>query len=183
MTEAKVKSFQKSKGLTEDGRVDERTGRALVLPYWDAQVTRTLDPPFRDSDVFPTGHQFIFRSQYPGGHFGSSPDQFVSNDPRTKRAIRTNNPGALNISQWQKSMAGYVGRTQPDSSSSANKTTIYLSPEQGITAWCILVVQRYEQIYHLISSHGTGRKGRYNRLGRLSWSQPRRSIQATTITF
>jgi hypothetical protein len=62
-------------------------------------------------------------------------------------------------------MSGYVGRTQPDSSTSANKTTIYLSPEEGAAAWCVLVVHRYEQIFHLIS-HGTGNSINVRRLAK-----------------
>jgi len=154
-TETELKSFQRSKGITNDGKVDERTGRALDLPYWDAQQMRMLDVPFRDPNKFPATHQFVFRSSQDGGHFSHRPDRFVSGDPRTKRAIRTNNPGALNISQWQKALPGYVGRTQSDSSAAANKTTIYLSAEDGVHAWYLLIVVRYEQIFHLIS-HGTG---------------------------
>jgi D-alanyl-D-alanine carboxypeptidase len=154
-TELKVKSFQSSNEIPPDGRVDERTGRTLRLPYWDAQIVRELDPPFRDPDKFPAGHQFAFRSSHEGGHFAHDPKQFISGDPRTKRAVRTNNPGALNISAWQKAMPGYVGRTQADNSASANKTTIYLAPEDGVQAWYTLIVHRYEQLFHLIS-HGTG---------------------------
>jgi hypothetical protein len=40
-------------------------------------------------------------------------------------------------------------------SPNANKTTIYLTPEDGVQAWYTLIVLRYEQLFHLIS-HGTG---------------------------
>src|SRR5262245_49022890 len=94
-TELKVKAFQTSKGIQADGRVDQQTGHELDLPYWDAEQVRTLDPPFRDSDRFPIAHEFAFRSSQQGGHYSHRPDKFVSGNPRTKRSIRTNNPGAL----------------------------------------------------------------------------------------
>ncbi|MGO8557565.1 hypothetical protein ACC724_37925, partial [Rhizobium ruizarguesonis] len=43
------------------------------------------------------------------GWFSAAP-----NDSSINRAIRTNNPGALNISNWQKQRPGYVGYTDPD---------------------------------------------------------------------
>jgi D-alanyl-D-alanine carboxypeptidase len=58
-----------------------------------------------------------------------------------KRSIRTNNPGALNISAWQRSFPGFVGETQPDGA--GNRTTIYVTPEHGIAAWYHLLTNRY----------------------------------------
>jgi hypothetical protein len=154
MTEQKVKIFQAAHELPNGGEVDEPTGRALDLPFWDAERARTLDPPFRDPNKFPAGHQFVFESSLAGGYFSDRPDRpFVSADVQTKRAIRANNAGALNISQWQTKMPGYVGNTQPDNA--GNKTTIYLSPEDSVHAWYNLIVVRYEQAYQLIS-HGSG---------------------------
>lgn len=164
-TEREVKSFQRSKMIPDDGKVDERTGRALDLPFWDMRIVRTLEPPFRDPDRFPASHQIEFGTAHEGGYFSHRPEQFISGNPRTKRAIRTNNPGALNISQWQKAMPGYVGRTQADNSAAANKTTIYLTPEDGVQAWYTLIVHRYEQLFHLIS-HGTGNTINIRRLAK-----------------
>lgn len=65
-----------------------------------------------------------------GGYFSKTPD-----DLRIRRSIRTNNPLALNISDWQKSFPGYVGYTQADNSANANKTTIYETPENGFASW------------------------------------------------
>ena len=145
-TEARVKQFQRDCQIPDDGRVDERTGRALKLPYWDTQISRNdLESPFRDPNTFPEeDHAFLFKSEIEtGGHFSSQPEQFLSGtlNKRTVRALRTNNPGALNISNWQKLMPGYVGRTHDDGS--GNRTTIYLTPEKGVEAWHELIVVLY----------------------------------------
>ena len=58
-----------------------------------------------------------------------------------KRSIRTNNPGALNISNWQKTFPGYAGKTPPDGA--GNVTTIYVTPEHGVAAWYHLLTDRY----------------------------------------
>jgi peptidoglycan hydrolase-like protein with peptidoglycan-binding domain len=74
-----------------------------------------------------------------------APDGFFSADPydlSVRRSIRTNNPGALNISSWQRSFPGYVGQTQPDRS--GNKTAIYVTPEHGTAAWYHLLTDRYQ---------------------------------------
>ena len=68
--------------------------------------------------------------------FSAAPD-----DPAVNRAIRTNNPGALNISGWQRKRRGYVGQTQPDGA--GNITTIYQTPEHGVAAWFFLLSDRY----------------------------------------
>lgn len=77
-----------------------------------------------------------YRSLTPNGFFSSTPG-----DTSMKRSIRTNNPGALNISNWQKNFPGYVGVTQPDNA--GNVTTIYVTPEHGAAAWYNLLTDRY----------------------------------------
>jgi D-alanyl-D-alanine carboxypeptidase len=70
------------------------------------------------------------------GWFSASPD-----DESVNRAIRTNNPGALNISTWQRKRSGYVGQTRLDGA--GNITTIYQTPEYGVAAWFFLLSNRY----------------------------------------
>ena len=79
-----------------------------------------------------------FGSLVPGGFFSGDPD-----DLNVHRSIRTNNPGALNFTSWQKSRLGYVGTTQPDNSPDHNITTIYRTPEHGVAAWYHLLAVRY----------------------------------------
>ena len=156
-TEDRVKRFQRENGLAESGRVDEETGRkpGLGLPYWDTKIERKLETPFRDPDKFPNvDHSFPFKAEIETGHFSSRPERFISGDRRTFRAVRTNNPGAINISDWQKRIQGYIGRSQADSA--GNKTTIYLTPENGVAAWYELIVVRYERAFQLISGGSTG---------------------------
>lgn len=71
-----------------------------------------------------------FGSLIAGGFFSADPD-----DLNIHRSIRTNNPGALNFSPWQRSRLGYTGITQPDNSPDQNVTTIYRTPEHGVAAW------------------------------------------------
>ncbi|MFZ2029413.1 MAG: hypothetical protein WAU68_03815 [Vitreimonas sp.] len=77
-----------------------------------------------------------FGSLVPGGYFCATPE-----DLSIRRSVRTNNPGALNISSWQRQRLGYVGVTQPDSA--GNITTIYRTPEHGVAAWYHLISSRY----------------------------------------
>lgn len=90
-----------------------------------------------------------------GGKFSSTPS-----DISIKRSIRTNNPGALNISAWQKEMPGYVGWTFPDNSPNGNKTTIYASPEEGAAAWVklmdIYIRGGYDEVGKIIDHYGGG---------------------------
>ena len=51
-------------------------------------------------------------------------------------------------------MQGYIGRSQADLA--GNKTTIYLTPENGVAAWYELIVVRYERAFQLISGGSTG---------------------------
>lgn len=80
-------------------------------------------------------------------HFGALvPGGFFSDDPfnlHVHRSIRTNNPGAINFSSWQKTRLGYVGVTQPDNSPDHNVTTIYRTPEHGVAAWYHLLTKIY----------------------------------------
>ncbi len=151
-TEGKVKEFQRNNGIPESGEVDKVTGNKLKLPYWTAEESRNdLQTPIRDPDQFSAGHEFVLKSEIDptpprgGGHFCHEPDRFISGvlNKRTVRALRPNNPGALNISNWQKSMPGYVGKTIDDGS--GNETTIYVTPEKGVIAWHELIVVLYSQ--------------------------------------
>ncbi|MGI8604227.1 MAG: peptidoglycan-binding domain-containing protein [Verrucomicrobiales bacterium] len=87
-TENAVAAFQSREGLPVNGEVDERTGRALGLPFWSAETMRRLDEPFRDQqlakgtsglrgadparwqlepeypDKFESDHDFHFSSQF-----------------------------------------------------------------------------------------------------------------------
>lgn len=154
-TKAAVETFQRANGLKEDGRVGLQTGRKLGLPFWDDVTIRKLSSPFRDPAKFSANTEFIFTSGVQEGYYSYRPERYISAKLITRRAIRTNNPGAVNVSAWQKSMPGYVGETLPDSSPNKNKTTIYTSPQHGVAAWYYLLVVRYEQAYELISG-GTG---------------------------
>ena len=162
LTERAVKAFQTTKGLSETGGVDKVTGEQLSLPFWTRETRRTLQPPFRDPQ-FEDNHEFRFRSLTEGCYFSAQPERFISGNALTKRALRANNPGALNISSWQKKLSGYCGKTPPDSA--GNETTIYESPEEGIAAWYELIVFRYEKMFGLISG-GTGRTINLERLAR-----------------
>ena len=91
-----------------------------------------------------------FASLVPKGFYSDNP-----NDHSVPRAIRTNNPGALNISSWQKTRPGFVGVTEPDQS--GNRTTIYRTPEHGVAAW-----------FHLLGViYGLGSKPNF-RIGELA---------------
>ena len=87
-----------------------------------------------------------FGALVPGGFFSDDP-----NDLKVPRSIRSNNPGALNYSNWQASRPGYVGKTQPDGSADHNVTTIYRTPEHGAASW-----------FHLLSAiYGFGAAGSF----------------------
>ena len=85
-----------------------------------------------------TKYGVTFGSLVANGFFSANPD-----DINVPRSIRTNNPGALNFSAWQKSRVGFVGITQPDNSPNHNVTTIYRTPEHGIGAWYHLLARLY----------------------------------------
>jgi N-acetylmuramoyl-L-alanine amidase len=124
-----VAKFQQQKGLVVDGMVGTQTSKALGLD-WKAEAA--------PSGIFNDKYGVYFDSLVPGGFFSHDPD-----DLKVRRSIRTNNPGALNFSTWQKTVRGYVGITPPDNSSNHNRTTIYRTPEHGVAAWFILLADRY----------------------------------------
>ena len=143
-TASAVKAFQAAHGITADGVVSAQTGKAMGLPFWDTDIARRLDEPFRNDTKYPKGTEFDFRSLVGVGNFFSGqPDvKYDSSNTLTRRALRTNNPGAINISNWQKdSMKGYIGCTLPDRY--GNKTSIYEAPEYGVAAWGFLIRQIY----------------------------------------
>jgi D-alanyl-D-alanine carboxypeptidase len=86
--------------------------------------------------VYNRKRKVWFGTLIDGGWFSAAPD-----DGSVNRAIRTNNPGALNISAWQRTRMGYVGQTRPDGA--GNMTTIYQTPECGVAAWFFLLCDRY----------------------------------------
>lgn len=96
-----------------------------------------------------------YRSLVPGGYFSSDPLNMS-----LPRSIRSNNPGALNISAWQKELPGYVGTTVADKSVNKNVTTIYETPEHGVAAWYKLM-EKYQSygdrtIKDIITRYGGG---------------------------
>ena len=139
-----VSDFQGHNGLTKTGKVEDVTGKMLGLPYWDQAVELQLAPPYRDEGKYPVGFVFRFRALAEGGFFSAVPHKgHTGGNPLTLRAVRTNNPGALNISRWQKDMTGYAGKTEGDASQDHNQTTIYTSPEHGVAAWAFLLRVKY----------------------------------------
>jgi hypothetical protein len=86
--------------------------------------------------VYNKARKIRFGTLVKDGWFSATPD-----DTGIPRAIRTNNPGALNISTWQRSRPGFVGQTPADAA--GNITAIYQTPEQGIAAWYFLLSNRY----------------------------------------
>ena len=73
------------------------------------------------------------------GWFSAAPDDLAVN-----RAIRTNNPGAINKSKskWEVDRPGFVGYTGDDGK--GNITTIYQTPEDGVSAWRYLLEKIYK---------------------------------------
>lgn len=92
--------------------------------------------PAAASGTWNAKYNVRFDTLTPGGFYSYDPD-----DISVRRSERTNNPGALNISDWQKSMPGYVGISIADAHN--NRTTIYRTPEHGIAAWYHLLTNRY----------------------------------------
>lgn len=88
------------------------------------------------TSVYNKRRKVRFGTLVKNGWFSATPD-----DSDIGRAIRTNNPGALNISTWQRSRPGFVGQTPADTA--GNVTSIYQTPEQGIAAWYFLLFNRY----------------------------------------
>jgi hypothetical protein len=79
----------------------------------------------------------LFTALVSGGFFSSEPDNL-----KILRAIRTNNPGAINDTNWQHVLPGYVDKTIADIA--GNRTAIYCAPEYGVAAWYILLADRYK---------------------------------------
>lgn len=148
-----LRQFQSAKfgSVGVDLVVGPSTAAALGLawPKIDAPApawTPPLAEPEGPSPIVPrpaSGHGLAdaeqlpeFRSLTPGGEYSDNPF-----DLSKKRSIRTNNPGALNITKWQRNFPGFAGVTQPDSA--GNRTTIYVTPEHGIAAWHHLLTNIY----------------------------------------
>lgn len=121
---SRVAKFQHSRGLVVDGVVGPETMRELGVT---AAGSGTYNEKYK-----------VFFDSLAGGFYSADPD-----DLTVRRSIRTNNPGALNISEWQKKLRGYVGFTFPDNSPDKNRTTIYRTPEHGVAAWYVLLADRY----------------------------------------
>lgn len=121
-----------------------------IFPPCPADTTHSIDSltnndlyagagaQFINADNTTAGAAIVFGSLVAGGFFSSQP-----NDHTMPRSIRTNNPGALNISQWQRSRNGFVGVTESDGSADSNRTTIYRTPEHGVASWWHLLAIIY----------------------------------------
>jgi hypothetical protein len=90
----------------------------------------------RSDGIFNAKYGVYFIALVANGFFSSDPDNLS-----IPRSVRTNNPGALDISPWQKKRPGYAGVTKGDGR--GNVTTIYSSPEYGVAAWYFLLSDRY----------------------------------------
>ncbi|MTD94560.1 hypothetical protein GIW81_09475 [Hyphomicrobium sp. xq] len=131
-TTTAVRRFQQSKGLPQTGKVDRATGEALGLTNWMNGKDRVLAAPF--SETSQTA--WHFKSLTKDGFFSHWPDApRVLSNPLTARALRTNNPGAINRASWRKSFPGFVGNTHSDGSDDDNVTMVFSSPEYGVAAW------------------------------------------------
>jgi hypothetical protein len=148
-----LRQFQAAKfgSVGVDLVVGPSTGAALGLawpkvnspaPAWVTPINEPPGPapvaprPASAHGVAVTEPQPNFRCLTTGGVFSATPF-----DLSIKRSIRTNNPGALNITKWQRNFHGFAGVTQPDGA--GNRTTIYVTPEHGIAAWHHLLTDVY----------------------------------------
>jgi D-alanyl-D-alanine carboxypeptidase len=139
-----VAEFQGRGDQLKTGRVDRATGQMLGLPFWDPAIELQTEAPYRDTAKYPDGFVFRFRSLADGGFFSAVPHKgYTAGNPLTLRAIRTNNPGVLNFSRWQKDMTGYVGKTEASASADHSQTAIFMSPEHGVSAWAYLLRVKY----------------------------------------
>mgnify|MGYP001766622831 CR=1 FL=1 len=124
-----IARFQTKNGLVSDARIGPETlAKIQTLSGMPMAVPAT--------GTYNEKYHVYFTSLVPGGFYAADPD-----DLGIDRSVRTNNPGALNISSWQRTRAGYVGTTFPDSA--GNVTTIYRTPEHGVAAWYHLISKRY----------------------------------------
>jgi hypothetical protein len=117
-----------------------KAGELPPLADWPVDGDNGTETVVRPASAGPAGEAGVatpnYRSLTPGGFFSATPF-----DLSIKRAIRTNNPGALNISAWQRIYPGFAGVTQPDHA--GNVTAIYVTPEHGVAAWHYLFTSRY----------------------------------------
>lgn len=125
-----IGKFQKREGLVVDGAVGGETAGALKLPWAHGRAAKKL------SGVYNPKYGVVFDSLVPGGYFSPDPD-----DLSVDRSVRTNNAGAINISNWQKKRRGFVGETFADKH--GNRTAIYRTPEHGVAAWYHLITRKY----------------------------------------
>jgi hypothetical protein len=148
-----LRQFQAAKfgNVGVDLIVGPATGKELGLvwpkvgdgaPGWAPVVEVPIGPaqpvarPASANGTTDTQPASDYRSLTPDGFFSASPF-----DLSKKRSIRTNNPGALNITKWQRHFKGFAGETRPDGA--GNVTTIYFTPEHGIAAWHHLLTHIY----------------------------------------
>jgi D-alanyl-D-alanine carboxypeptidase len=133
------------------------------------------------SGTYNAKYGVYFDCLVPNGFYSFNPD-----DLSVDRSVRTNNPGALNISTWQQSRPGFVAVTPPDAD--GNTTTIYRTPEHGVASWYVLIADRYgfkqsfsiEQLAECYAGTGAGTKQVQEYLnGWNKWSQG--ALLATTI--
>lgn len=116
--------------------VGPTTAAALGIP-WASEADG-------EASIGPASLAGAGRSTEAGPAYRSLSSGFFSSSPfdlSVKRSIRTNNPGALNVTQWQRRFPGFSTVTQPDSA--GNVTSIYWTPEHGIAAWHHLMTDRY----------------------------------------
>jgi len=107
-----------------------------VLDDVQANPPKITDPEQQvGAGVFNPIFNTFFTSLVQGGFFSSNPNS------NQARSVRTNNPGGINISEWQKTRPGFVNHTGDDGQ--GNKTTIYSTPEYGIAAWYHLLAAIY----------------------------------------
>ena len=113
-------------------------GSGGVHAVWEAvgALDSPLAAPIAANTNVPVIPAAGYRSLVANGFFSKNPS-----DLSVKRSIRTNNPGALNITGWQQAYPGFSSITQADSA--GNRTTIYWTPEHGVGAWFHLLVAGY----------------------------------------
>jgi hypothetical protein len=103
----------------------------------DGTTNPPVQVPLTAGATNPAFPNVFFTALVGGGFFSSEPDNL-----HILRAIRTNNPGALNDSLWQHARPGYVGKTIADNK--GNQTAIYSSPEYGVASWYTLLADHYK---------------------------------------